>query len=569
MSSRCKINPTELPPEILNDWKRTAEVRVYNALAEQLPRGWHVYYSLRWLAPIRGGEMRDGEADFVIAHADRGVLVVEVKGGAVRRDGKTQKWWTSDRHGCAHHIKDPFEQAVCNKHGLIRKLKDQPALRNRRMRFFHAVAFPDVVVGSRGCGLGGPNEIIIGAEHMNNLPAKIDEVFEHYEEFADGIWGDGRTVIAELDRLITQDVEFRNPLSLQLSEEEREIIRLTEQQLFVLNGLRRTRRAAIAGCAGSGKTMLAIEKARRLASEGFRTLLTCFNKPLAQHLADAVAGVENLRVANFHTVCSSAARNLSWDLPAEKTRQVLEEGYARILQAAMKATPDDDKYDAIIVDEGQDFPALWWEALEHCMRPQGRGVLYIFYDSNQALYRRHSELPGMEVNYELPANIRNTRKIFDFLKKHYRGESSPVAFGPPGRAVETYHYSSPDELERRLGLVLHKLLVKEGCSPRDIVVLTPKNIERSALMTFKLPGSIRLVPRDNREQVGDVLCSSVHRFKGLERKIAVVTELDDDLLALRQEERESVYYVAFSRPRNHLVLLSSPAVLTELTQGAA
>ncbi|HEY9868955.1 MAG TPA: NERD domain-containing protein [Candidatus Obscuribacterales bacterium] len=569
MTSRCKINPAELPPEVLGDWRRSAEVRMYNALKEQLPWGWSVYYSVRWLAPIRGGEMRDGEADFIIAHPERGILVVEVKGGAVHRDGKMQKWWTVDRYGQSHRIKDPFEQAVCNKHGLIRKLKDQPTLRNRRIRFFHAVAFPDVVIASRACGLGAPQEIIIGAEHMDRLLSKIEEVFEHYEEFADGAWSDGKLVLAELDRLVAQDVEFRNPLSLQLNEEEREIIRLTEQQLLVLNGLRRNRRAAIAGCAGSGKTMLAIEKAKRLAGEGFRTLLTCFNKPLAQHLAGAVAGVENLWVANFHTVCSSAARNLSWDLPAEKTRLVLEEGYPRILQAAMQATPDEDKYDAIVVDEGQDFPALWWEALEHCMIPQGKAVLYIFYDNNQALYRKYSELPGVDVHYELPANIRNTRKIFDFLKKHYRGESCPVAFGPPGRAVETYRYSSLEELERRLGSVLHKLLIKEGCSPRDIVVLTPKNIERSALMSLKLPGSIRLVPRDNREQVGDVLCSSVHRFKGLERKVAVVTELDDDLLALRQEERESLYYVAFSRPRNHLVLLSSPAVLTELLHAAA
>src|SRR6185436_3796758 len=99
-----------------------------------------------------------------------------------------------------------------------------------------------------------------------------------------------------------------NPLAIEVAEEDREIVRLTEEQFYLLDVLSRTRRAAIGGCAGSGKTFLAVEKAKRLAREEFRTLLTCFNRPLADFLAEVTQGTPNLEVKNFHALCASIIR---------------------------------------------------------------------------------------------------------------------------------------------------------------------------------------------------------------------------------------------------------------------
>src|SRR5262249_45704755 len=76
--------------------------------------------------------------------------------------------------------------------------------------------------------------------------------------------------------------------------------RLTAEQFTVLDQLARNRRVLVTGSAGTGKTMLALEKARRLARFGANTLLTCFNRPLAEHLARAAAGISGLTVLNYH-----------------------------------------------------------------------------------------------------------------------------------------------------------------------------------------------------------------------------------------------------------------------------
>ena len=89
-------------------------------------------------------------------------------------------------------------------------------------------------------------------------------------------------LIFTLEKLISRSTTMRNPLSSQVQEEEAEIFNLTSQQYSLLNFLSRNRKAAIGGCAGSGKTLLAMEKAKRLANEGFRTLLTCYKQGFLQ-----------------------------------------------------------------------------------------------------------------------------------------------------------------------------------------------------------------------------------------------------------------------------------------------
>ena len=80
-------------------------------------------------------------------------------------------------------------------------------------------------------------------------------------------------------------------------------MRLTEDQARILDSLQSRRRVAVSGGAGTGKTVLAMEKAKRLAHEGIQTLLTCYNQRLASHLADSCAGIENLDVMSFHQLC--------------------------------------------------------------------------------------------------------------------------------------------------------------------------------------------------------------------------------------------------------------------------
>ena len=159
-----------------------------------------------------------------------------------------------------------------------------------------------------------PPEIIIEGDDLDRLPSRIEEIMAFYR--GAGYWPEhGRRIARSLQELIGRSTTLLNPLVLQIAEEETDIVRLTEEQFRILDVMRRNRRVAIGGCAGSGKTFLAVEKAPRLAAEGYRTLLTCYHRPLAEYLRHVTAGIEGLDVMNFHMVCTNLARKAGLDIP--------------------------------------------------------------------------------------------------------------------------------------------------------------------------------------------------------------------------------------------------------------
>jgi len=131
-----------------------------------------------------------------------------------------------------------------------------------------------------------------------------------------------------------------------------------------------------------------------------------------------------------------------------------------------------------------------------------------------------------------------------------------------GRSVELDLYSTPLELKKTLASLLHKLLVNEQLDAKDLVVLTPKGLNRSQLQGMELSGKYRFVEQYTGRP-GDILYSTIHSFKGLERPVVIVVELDEDLLA-SSAAHDVLCYVAFSRPRNYLVLLGKRDVILEL-----
>lgn len=92
--------------EFLRAGLSSAEHRMASALEETLKPLWAVYRNVSWLEKRPGDEPADGEADLIVAHRDRGVLAIEVKGGRVQRIGG--RWESVDRNGVAHEIKNPF-----------------------------------------------------------------------------------------------------------------------------------------------------------------------------------------------------------------------------------------------------------------------------------------------------------------------------------------------------------------------------------------------------------------------------------------------------------------------------
>ena len=557
----ARIFPQELPNRVRNDPLRSAEVRLYDGFALQLGPDWTVVYGAAWLGPISpGSQPQDGEVDFVVAHPARGVLLIEVKGGAIRYDADLRTWISRDRHGVEHSI-EPFDQVRRNKYALIEKVRAHPGWGDRWIEMFHAVAFPDVERPQREVAPDAPPAVMIGKDDFASLPHRLDEIFGFWHGQLDRSLQDGERLVRVVVEILGRTIELRNPLSLQIRDEEAEFVRLTQDQFRTLDTLTRVRRAAIGGCAGSGKTFLAVEKARRLANSGSRTLLTCFNRPLASFLAEGCDGVVNLEVMTFHALCKKAADEAGVDLPEiddESAAAVFREDMPEALLRAMEAMPE-LRYDAIVVDEGQDFEDTWWIALERCLVDPDYSVLYIFHDTNQILYRERGRLPEGLIEIPLLENLRNTRSIFRLVEHYYHGEDSPEARGPVGRTPEILGYADAAGMRRQVARVLSRLIGTEGLDSSEIIVLTPRALDGSALLAEPLDNRLRLVrdaPTSNRQ----VQVSTVHRFKGLERPVVVLTEVDE----LNGVEREAIMYVALSRPRSCLIVIAKAELADQI-----
>jgi len=538
----AKLYPEHLPEGVLSDPKRQAERRVFEAFSG-LKHPFVVFYSVAWQSR-KDGKARDGEADFVIAHADFGVMVIEVKGGGVSFDAQSGEWTTTDRYG-ESFVVDPVEQARKSHYTLLDKLKDLPEWDSSRfLTIGHAVCFPDVVVENKSLKLDLPREIIIDHNDLKSIETTIQKVFNYWAEKSRRL-PLGKDRLAIVESLLAKSFTIRTPLGVELDREDEKLIELTERQFFLLSILATRRRVLIAGCAGSGKTMLAIEKARRLYDQGFNVLLTCFNAALAEELARKLPEIS---VLHFHGLCKELAEQAGFAIQAAKSEQEYNE--VVLPDMLMKAVDETGPmFDAIIVDEGQDFKETYWIALASLLKEK-EGIFYVFYDDNQNLYGGTASLKGIvdEEPFLLPENCRNTKSIHKVVNTFYSNRTKIVCNGPEGRTPELHTYRDSAEMIKGMQSVLHKLINEEHVLAEDVVILTPHAQERSMLKSGSRLGNFSLstnLPKRRNE----IQATTIHRFKGLERKVVILAEIDGTF----KYNPEILMYVGSSRARTHLL----------------
>jgi hypothetical protein len=548
------------PNQLSSDTESGAERRLYQAFQNELDDSYTVFHSAAWLSQDAEGRPRDGEADFVIVHPQRGILVMEAKGGSIRYDPCTGRWTSTDRHGQTHDIKDPFAQARHSKYALQDRLQIMLHMPpQRRINVGHAVAFPDVVVGEVLLGPDKPREIVLDATDLANIPIWVARALAYWRgPGTQRETAPGKVAIQALMKLLGKGWELRPALWGEFVQEQQQLIRLTEQQYLILDALNRQRRAAICGCAGSGKTMLAVEKANRLARQGFRVLLTCFNKHLAADLRTRLKPSSNLDIVNFHALCYDLARRAGV-LPVKRDDDTF---FNRQLPEALMDAADalDIRYDAIVVDEGQDFREDWWIPLQTLLHDPDHGILYIFFDDNQRLYVPDSTFPIQQPPYPLSVNCRNTQNIHQMVVQFYEAKVSPAVRGPLGRPVEVVFYDSPQRLPSTLQAVLRRLTVEERIPPDEIVVLTPRSLSKSRLWGGSTGDVLSLSKGGGPELTdtwppspGQVYWTTIYDFKGLERAVVILADIRR--WPPEWDEMIKLLYVGCSRARNHLIVL--------------
>jgi nuclease-like protein/AAA domain-containing protein/UvrD-like helicase family protein len=530
----CSSNPDLIEP---------SEARVLPAL-KGLPPEWLVFHSVAWQS-LRGRRQGDGEADFVLVHPAIGLLILEVKGGGISVvDGR----WTSTNQEGIHEIKDPFLQAVASKHALLRycaNLAPQPI----RCNAGHAVVFPDITIDA-AISTYGPRSLILDRKDLQDCPQAIERACRYH-----GL--SSQLKKAELDRLkrlLAPTLRIRRTLRDQIDDADHGLLELTRLQIDVLRASRTNRRLFIRGGAGTGKTVLAVQRARDQAEEGGRVLYVCYNKPLADFVSRTLADTPRVSATTFHGLCAREVRDARMPWPSEPSDEWWRDGApANLIDAA---AANASTFDSIIIDEGQDFEPSWIHAIELLLVDPQESPMYVFADSHQSLYRRNWAVPRDWPVCELDINCRNTKQIAEMVASIYGDHFRTL--GVTGPTVAFLEGNLHRDGERLVQQVVGRLLEEEHLAPAQVTVLSNSGAFVSQLVMAGVVGDHVFCEIGKR----GIVSETIARFKGLESD-AVVLALDDD--AAREGPLASAeLYVGLSRARTLLYIIGSRVVATRL-----
>ena len=546
------------------DIQNKPERDVAAGLVNGLDDTWLVFHSYPWLRPDRhdrGKEsfLVEGEADFLIFHPDFGLLDLEVKGGTIFYDSATHRWYRRTDKGKEIQISDPFQQGQRNIHAIVDQIQQRQLRTNERMpcAFGYAVIFPD-------CEYAGPlppgaeTGILLTSKDLGFLDRRIPEVAKKWDRQS------SRPPLSRSDK--TRIVEGLSPtfrllpiLSRQVASQEDALVRLTDRQQEALEGLYANPRVLVMGVAGSGKTMLAMARALRFAEDGKTTLFLCYNKGLADWLAALVP--ERLRpclsIYHFHRLCSEWCwtAGIPFHVPADDDGAFWRDDAANLLDRAIDR--NSTRFDAVVVDEAQDFYPNWWMPIELLNSFAEEGPLYVFCDPAQNLFvDSELVLPELAVRYSLPTNCRNTRRIAATCGR-IRGVEIAVRKEAPDGVETKIEVASPGDRQRAACESQVREWVNAGkLKPNQIAVLSPRRQVSSSLAGTKSLGGHPIVDSLSAWKEGKgILYSTVRAFKGLEADALVVMDVGGFSPVLTQAD----FYVACSRAKHLLTVLTTAA----------
>ena len=546
-----------------------AERKFYKAARDQLSADVTVLHSATWIFRSGDGRLREGEADFVVLSPQQGILVVEVKGGGVRFSPDSGIWQSVDRQGRAHIIKDPFKQASSARHALIDLIQAHQAWRPKRgarVTIGHAVVLPDIVDARVLISPERQRQMIGVSADLEALDNWLAHVLSFWRSPADDELGkDGCRLV---ESILSAPVDARPLIRTAITSTEQARHFLTSEQAKILRTIGSRRRAIISGGAGTGKTVIAVEKTKAISKAGGEVLLLCYNRPLADSLARLFREAENVTVGTYHQICerwSRRAKTLGTDVVDAASKAypgtASQHYYDTVLPYALAVSTEivDQRFDAIIVDEAQDFGAEYWLGVELLLRDERDSTLFAFIDENQTIYNRRPSIPINEEPLFLTSNCRNTATIHGLAYCYYKGPE----VDPPAIEGVKVHWRAGDRLDVQADQVskaVEWLITAESVEREDIVVLVAGSKGACYdLLRMRKPKSFTWAIEEGGQRRG-VQVDTVARFKGLESHVVVlwIADLNSELPA------DETLYVGTTRAKSVLVVVSSSKVVRDI-----
>ena len=567
-----------IPPVPYADTESDGELAVFQRLRDEPGSDdWIVLHSVN-LAEHRKSVA--GEADFVVIVPGHGVLVIEVKGWRSLRlvdggwyHGKEQK---ADNRG-------PFRQASQAMWSLRDfLLKSRPDL--AASLFWSACVFPF-------CELSVPSpewhpwQVIDRRTFTTKTMAQhVLEVLKRAREqaaskgmnWAQG--GAGQPTVAQasvIATLLRPRYEVFEARGAEDRRTEAELKAFTKQQYRILDALQANQRVLAEGPAGSGKTVLALESARRflssaVASGGRRLLFTCFNAPLAAWAKRQLEPLgPNVTVDSLHRHMLRAAGISAAPTGADR-RYWNTDLPALALQALRKRGSEAELFDYLVLDEAQDcLEPAYLDVLDGSIKGGlESGRWHAFGDfEKQAIYEQTpgtvelglAHLRDLGVSVRLRSNCRNTPRIAALvpLLAGLDPDYDEVLRPDDGRDATWVFHTDIQDGQRKL-IEQVQALLDDGVAERDIIVLSSKRDEECLAASTRLPGH-RLVPLRGGDGKG-VRYGTIHAFKGLEARAVILTDLD----ALTGPRSQDLLYVGITRAQSRLTILAESSLQAQL-----
>lgn len=506
-----------VPPYILDPKTPSSEAKIFKLLEEATIAG-VALHSLN-IKPANG----DGEADFVLV-TTFGVLVLEVKGGRIAQTGG--HWTTTDRYGRQEALKrSPFRQAKDAAYQIADDLRERTS---SRFKYGHGVVLPDSGPIPSSCEYDDAQ--VASIEHCRTARKFTKWLFNLCDHWSSRLRGCDITA-DDIDRLVTAlrpSFDAAVPIGRIAVESNREIKRFSEEQLETLDAAAGNPRLLCTGGAGTGKTFLLIELAKREAARGKRVVVCAWSAPLRNHIKGSISGI----AWNYEPViaCPDSLGSL-----------------------------DPHCADTVLIDEGQDL--LQVPTIIGLDRILSGGLeegswRWFMDDQNQAGYRPCDEdalellMCGAPTTFRLSRNCRNTRSIVNFTQLLTGADIGRTQVSGQGIQSETF-YSDGQAAVQVIKNKVREWLRDPNVGGSDIAILTNNLADIAGLGSLD-PNGIRL--------------STIQDFKGLESDFAVVLITGThDLIegAIRRD-----IYTAITRARVGVALVLPKSMKTAVERAA-
>lgn len=553
----------DIDPETINN---SGEKAAYKALKNQLPDSWVVryHYPFCWKD---WNQLRDKEIDFIVIAPNLGLMVIEVKGSA-GFDCQNGQWFRIKRDNKRELTDNPFDDVTKKKHNLVERIAKKVFLKPKidfPCTYGHLVMYPNgKIEGQIPCS--AEPSLMVAYKDMRNLLKCFSESFAEWKGTSNSNILN-KNDMQKIVSFLSDETRGVPVFAADCDEANERIEQLTQHQFRAFQGLiKGGPRVHVSGPAGSGKTLLARWSADYFSNSepAGKILLTCFNNVLAEWLADCQPSDGSIQIKSFFSLCRSTILQAGMPFnppsdPEEEKKFWSATAPTLFDEAITKLGMQLTKYDAIIVDEGQDFHPDWWVPLMLMLKDPDRGRLCIFSDyDQQGTYGFGESFPSGLTRYELQDNCRNTKKIASYCAKIIEKsiECSPLL--PEGYPPQVENAIDDVRARARAIKSSYSKLINQGFDSKRIAILSPFKIGNLNCSLTYLPNMFSLPLKGGKDSLADwksgrcIWASTIKTFKGLEADCIIVTDVS---LGDFSKSSQSELYVGTTRARHQLVIL--------------